>query len=202
MHSVPNIERSPRAFTWALITRPGSIAREYVQGKRQRHFGPFATLAVLVGVPALAINSSRFQILAAEGLPSASLDLLQRHFDLLLLAQLPLLGCICAVLFRSARLSLPEHLVLVAYTLSMRAVVVALLVPLAYVTSIGPSSPAANTAYWALWYVYFGWSASQFYAPPRWYAWMRGALAAAVGHAAMSAAIAAAGVAYEAFLAR
>ena len=202
MHSVPNVERSPLAFAWALLTRPGATAREYVEGKRRRHYGPFATLAVLVGVPALVINTSRIQILASEFSPSPAIDLLQRHFDLLLLVQLPLLGCICLVLFRGARLNLPEHMVLVAYTLSVRALVVALIVPLGYLMSIAPSSPIAIGGYWVAWYVYFGWAASQFHAGPRMSSWTRGALAAAIGHAAISAAITGASTAYLAFLAR
>ena len=45
----------------ALITRPGAVAREYVEGKRRRHYGPFATLAVLVGLAALAVNVADFE---------------------------------------------------------------------------------------------------------------------------------------------
>ena len=63
MHKFGNVERSPPAFARSLLTRPGGVAREYVEGKRRRHYGPFATLVVLVGVTALAVNWSGFQIL-------------------------------------------------------------------------------------------------------------------------------------------
>jgi hypothetical protein len=63
-----NVERGPLAFAWALLTRPGAVAREYVEGKRRRHFGPFATLLALVGLAALAINVSGFQVLSHDGL--------------------------------------------------------------------------------------------------------------------------------------
>ncbi len=199
-HSFVNIERGPLAFARALLTRPGGIAREHVEGKRRRHYGPFATLAVIVGFMELAISGTGFQILSQDGLPPAPTDLLQRHFNLLLLAQLPLLGLACALLFRSARLTLPEHMVLVAYTLSVRAVFIGLIAPLAYLLSARTPGPLAFYAFWAGWYVYFGWAASQFYAGPKASTWLRGIAAAALGHAAIMGVISAGSAAYEAWL--
>jgi hypothetical protein len=202
MHSFVNVERGPLTFAWALLTRPGGVAREYVEGKRRRHYGPFATLAVLVGVTALAVNVSGFQILSHDGLPPGSADVLQRHFNLLLLVQLPLIGGVCAVLFRGARLTLPEHMVLVAYTLSVRAVFLALVVPVAYVSSAAAPGLGYVYGFWAGWYLYFGWAASQFYPGPRSWSWIRGATAAAIEHAAIIGALVAGNAAYEALAAR
>src|SRR5258705_6323055 len=64
MHAFVNVERGPLMFAWALLTRPGGIAREYVEGRRRRYYGPFATLAVLVGSSALALNVSGSQVLS------------------------------------------------------------------------------------------------------------------------------------------
>jgi hypothetical protein len=200
MQTFVNVERGPLVFAWALLTRPGGVAREYVEGKRRRHYGPFATLAVLVGVTALAVNWSGFQILSHDGLPAAPTDLLQRHFNLLLLVQLPLLGAACAVVFRGAGLTLPEHMVLVAYALSVRAVFLALVGPVVYLTSSAAPGLGLVYAYWGAWYVYFGWAASQFYAGPRPRTWLRGAAAAALGHAVMIAVLSGASVVYESLL--
>jgi len=35
MHAFVNVERGPLMFAWALLTRPGRIAHEYVEGRRQ-----------------------------------------------------------------------------------------------------------------------------------------------------------------------
>jgi hypothetical protein len=196
MHTFVNLERGPVTFAWALLTRPGHVAREYVEGRRRRHYGPFATLAVLVGLTALAVNLSGFQVLSNDGLPSAPMNLLQRHFNLLLLAQVPLLGVACTALFRGARLRLPEHMVLVAYALSVRAAFLALVGPVSYLASTFAPSHEAVYAFWAAWYIYFGWAASQFYAGPRLQSWIRGAVAAAIGHASIIAALLAGSAAY------
>lgn len=182
MHAFVNVERGPLVFAWALLTRPGGIAREYVEGRRRRYFGPFATLAVLVGLAALALNVSGFQALSQE-VSSASAAVLQQHFNVVLLAQLPLLGIACALLFRDARLTLPEHMVLVAYTLGMRAVALTVIVPIALLSSTSAPTFWQNSVFWAAWYVYFGWAASQFYPGARWRSWRRGMLVAAIGHA-------------------
>jgi len=181
MHAFVNVERGPLMFAWALLTRPGRIAREYVEGRRRRYYGPFATLAVLVGFAALALNLSGFQALSQE-LPIPA-TLLQQHFNLVLLAQLPLLGGACALVFRGAGLTLPEHMVLVAYTLSVRAVALIVIVPIALLNSVSAPTFWQNSGFWAIWYVYFGWAASQFYVGVRWRSWLKGMFVAAIGHA-------------------
>lgn len=187
MHSFVNVERGPLTFAWALLVRPGVVAREYVQGRRRRHYGPFATLVVLVGATALAVNLSGLRVLAQDGLDPAPADLLQRHFNLLLLAQLPLLGAACALLFRGARLTLPEHMVLAAYALSVRALVLMLVLPLSYFAARSEPPLATVIAYWVAWYVYYGWTASQFYAGNRFGVWARGIAAAVLAHGAIHA---------------
>jgi hypothetical protein len=183
LHAFVNIERGPVVFAWALLTRPGGIARDYVEGRRRRYYGPFATLAVLVGMAALALRLSGLQVLSQEVSSSSAATLLQQHFDLVLLAQLPLLGAVCSLVFRDAGLSLPEHMVLAAYTLGMRAVALTLVVPIALLSSTSTPTFWQNSMFWVAWYVYFGWAASQFYAGARWRSWARGMLVAAIGHA-------------------
>jgi len=196
LHAFVNVERGPLVFIWALLTRPGGIAREYVEGRRRRYYGPFATLAVLVGLTALALNLSGFQVLAQE-VSTAPAAVLQRHFNLVLLVQLPLLGVVCALLFRDARLTLPEHMVLVAYALGMRAVVLTVVMPIAVLKSGAAPTLWQTSMFWAAWYVYFGWAASQFYAASRWGSWLRGMLVAAIGHALILGILVAISAVYE-----
>jgi hypothetical protein len=201
LHAFVNVERGPLVFAWALLTRPGGVAREYVEGRRRRYYGPFATLAVLVGLAALAIKVTGFQALSQE-VSTAPAAVLQQHFNLVLLVQLPLLGIACALLFHDAPLTLPEHMVLVAYTLGMRAVVLAAIVPIALLTSTSAPTFWQNSAFWAAWYLYFGWAASQFYAGARWRSWLRGMLAAAIGHALIIGFLIGGSAAYEIISAR
>jgi hypothetical protein len=183
MRTNTEVERSPLQFAKALLLRPGIVAREVVEGRRRRHYGPFATLAVLAGLNALVIRASGFRALAQEVATGDAAALLYRHFDLLQLAQLPLLGIAAALLFRADGRRLPEHMALVAYALAVRAAAVALLVLLALPLAIHTPDPAHIAGFWAAWYLYFGWCASQFYGGPRWASALRGVAVAALGHA-------------------
>lgn len=184
MQRFVNVERGPLTFARALLVRPGGIAREYVEGRRRRHYGPFATLVVLAGVQALVLSVSGFRALSQE-ISGAPADLMHRHFNVLQLVQLPLLGAICALVFRDTRMTLPEHMVLVAYTLSVRGIALSIAVLLALLSSVASPTLAATLGFWAVWYGYFGWAATQFYRGSRWQLWLRGILAAAMGHAAV-----------------
>jgi hypothetical protein len=114
-----------------------------------------------------------------------------------LLLQLPLLGVTCALLFHDARLTLPEHMVLVAYTLGMRAVALTVIVPIALLNSTSAPTFWQNSAFWVAWYVYFGWAASQFYTGARCRSWLRGMLVAAIGHALIIGVLVGGNAAYE-----
>jgi Protein of unknown function (DUF3667) len=185
MHSFVNVERSPLAFAWALLSRPGAVAREFVEGKRRRHYGPFATFSVLIGATALAINLSGYQVLARDGFAPLATELLQRHFNALQLVQLPLVGVCSAIVFRRARLNLYEHLVLAAYALSVRAALLLVIVPISVIASSAVPSQASVYLFWAAWFAYFGWAASQFYGGPRMLTWAKGVLTAATAYGAL-----------------
>ena len=186
MHSFLNIERGPLAMLRSLVTRPGHMARDYVQGRRRRYYGPFATLALLVGGAALIVSLADYKMLAQDGYDPGVTDLLQRHFNLLLLLQLPVLGSICTVVFRSARLTVPEHLVLVAYALSFRTVVLIASVPLVMATNASAApTPAEVAGFWIAWYLYFAWAASQFYPGRTRTNALKGLAVATLGHATL-----------------
>ncbi|MEO6745922.1 MAG: DUF3667 domain-containing protein [Caldimonas sp.] len=188
MHSFLNIERGPLAMLRGLLTRPGRIARDYVDGRRRRYYGPFAMLVVLVGTATLMVNVAGYELLAHDGFGEATSDILQHHFNLLLLVQLPLLGALCAVVFRTDSLTLPEHMVLVAYTLSMRTVVTMVTMPLALMLNASAApTPAQVNGFWLAWYLYFAWAATQFYTGRRVATFCKGLAAALLGHIALVA---------------
>lgn len=188
MHSFLNVERGPLAMLRALLTRPGHMARDYVEGRRRRYYGPFATLVVLVGATALIVNAAGFQLLAHDGFGAEPADILQRHFNLLLLVQLPLLGAVCALVFRSSALTLPEHMVLVAYTLVLRTIVLMLTIPLALMLNDDAApTPVQVGGFWVAWYFYFAWAAMQFHTGRRAVVFAKGLVVAALGHMALVA---------------
>jgi uncharacterized protein DUF3667 len=163
MHALTHVDRSIFALIKALAYRPGHVAREYVEGKRKKYFGPLAFLLITVGFASFLVVLSRAQFFSP--VPDNSIaSFLQQHINIIILMQMPLLAGVCALLFRGSRLYFAEHLVLAAYTTGFRMLFLALVVvPVVYFAKLSPVEPRTAPAYLGLWLIYYSVAAVQFY---------------------------------------
>ncbi len=172
-------DRSVLSLAGLLLVRPGTVALEYVQGRRRRYFGPFAFLAVTVGLVSAVIALTGFHAIRSDN-PNAVADVLQSHINLVLLAEVPLLTAFSRLLDLHGGLTFAEHLVLATYTASMRALFVTLvLIPIWYLFS--PGGATARYMYYGyllIWLIYFGFATSQFLQRRRVLSWCKGISAA------------------------
>jgi hypothetical protein len=167
VHAITHADHSIFALVRALLTRPGHVARDYIEGRRKRHFGPFAFLVISVSLASAVILLSGVEWFSPFRHGHAG-DVLQRHINLVILVQAPLLAAICAAFFRGARRSFAEHLVLAAYASGFRALFIALVeTPLLATTGSGAADPWLVTGFLAIWCAYFAFAASQFYEESR-----------------------------------
>jgi hypothetical protein len=163
LHAMFHIDHSILSLVRALLTRPGHVAREYVQGRRRKYFGPFGFLMITVALASFVVVVSGVQWITSDA-ESGLVQFLQRHVNLVVLAQTPLLAAFCALLFPDARLHYAEHLVLAAYTSGFKILVLALVaVPTVMVVGIESAQPWYTPIYIGLWLVYFSLAAMQFY---------------------------------------
>jgi hypothetical protein len=162
-----------------LIVRPGTVARDYVQGKRKRYFGPFAFLFVVVAAASAAVALTGFRAVSTDN-PNAVADFMQSHVNVVLFAEVPLLAAFLRLLDARGGFNFAEHLVLAAYASSMRILFATLIVIPAWYL-FRPSNPTASNLYGAylpFWSLYFGFAASQFLQGRRLFSWCKGILAA------------------------
>jgi hypothetical protein len=163
VHAITHADHSIFALIRALLTRPGFVARDYIEGKRKRHFGPFAFLVIAVSLASAAILISGVEWFAPFRHGRAG-EVLQRHINLVILVQAPLLAAMCALFFQAARRSFAEHLVLAAYASGFRALFIALVeTPLLAATVEDGADPWLVTGFLAIWCAYFAFAAAQFY---------------------------------------
>jgi hypothetical protein len=189
VHAITHADHSIFALIGALLRRPGHVARDYVQGRRKRHFGPFAFLVICVGLASAVILLSGVEWFSPFGHGDSG-ALLQRHINLVILLQAPLLALFCAALFRRDRRSFAEHLVLAAYTSGFRALFLALVeTPLLAMTRADTADPWLAAGYFGLWFAYFAVAASQFYEGNRAWSACKGIAAAILGQVATIALI-------------
>jgi Protein of unknown function (DUF3667) len=133
IHALAHVDRSALSLILQLLIRPGTVALEYVSGKRKRYFGPFAFLAVAVAFTSAVIAVSGFQAVTASN-PNMLVDFLQRHVNLLFFAQVPLLAACCRVIGIREPFNYAEYLVLASYMTAMHLLYYAVVVvPVWYV---------------------------------------------------------------------
>lgn len=163
VHAITHADHSIFALIRALLTRPGHVARDYVAGRRKRHFGPFAFLVITVGLASAVILISGVEWFQPFQHGRAG-DVLQRHVNLVILAQAPLLALFCMALFRREGCSFAEHFVLAAYASGLRALFLAVIeTPLLALTGADTANPWLASAYFGIWFSYFAFAAAQFY---------------------------------------
>jgi hypothetical protein len=162
-HAITHVDHSIFALVKALAVRPGHVARDYVEGRRKKYFGPFAFLVLAVGLASFMIVLTGVPLFAPIA-DSGAGGFLQRHINLVILVQMPFLAACCVLLFWTARLHYAEHLVLVAYTSGFRILFLALIgTPVLYFTHLRMTDRGVIPVYFGLWAIYFAVAAVQFY---------------------------------------
>ena len=129
LHAVTHADKSIFSLVWQLIARPGTVAAEYVDGKRARYFNPFAFLVLVVGISSVVLISTgfvSFSNTAAPGNPVSAF--LNKHVNLVIFLNVPILAFFCKLFFGSRQRNFAENLVLAAYTSGERSVFFSLLV--------------------------------------------------------------------------
>jgi len=186
IHAVFHVDRSVISLLRMLLGRPGTVALDYVLGRRKRYFGPFGLLFVVV-----AAASAAFAFAGLRAVPTSNAnmvtDFLQNHINLVTFAEVPLLAGFSRLLYARAGFNFAEHLVLAAYTSSLRILFATLIViPAWYV--FRPTNARAvylYLAYLAVWLLYFGFAASQFFPGRRVLSWCKGILTAILAWASI-----------------
>jgi hypothetical protein len=189
MHALVHTDRSVLSLVRILLVSPGRVAKDYVSGRRKRHFGPFAFLVIAVGLASAIVALSGFRAFTTDS-PNAVAEFLQRHVNVVILLQVPILAACCNALFQKDGYNFAEHLVLAAYTSGIRTIFLTVLV-IPYWYLFRPSGSVALYLYYlylSIWLLYCGVAASQFYQGNRGASWAKGVLAAALTQA-MSQAI-------------
>jgi hypothetical protein len=180
VHALFHIDHSILALLKGLLLRPGHLARDYIEGRRKRYFGPFGFVVIAAALATFFVAMSGTQWFAPIT-DSAAKDILTRHFNLVILLQTPILTTLCLLFFWKERLNFAEHLVLVAYTAGLRILYLSFVaVPLMYFTHRTSADPVVFTAYYGPWLAYFTFAAVQFYRGRAWSTAVRAVLAVVV----------------------
>lgn len=128
VHVFTHTDKGIFALIPALLFRPGIIAREYVEGKRKKHFSVFQYLILIVGLALLVISQGHLIDRMVGGLPAAPgsgasssataqqevAGTIRQYFNLFLFLTIPVFAFFSWLFFRSKGYNYAEHFVLQA----------------------------------------------------------------------------------------
>lgn len=185
IHAFTHADHSIFALIKALVLHPGQVARDYIEGRRKRHFGPFGFLVIMVGIATFLIAVLGIDWFTPIKDPRSS-GFLRLHINIVILLQMPMLAAWCWLFFRKPKLNYAEHLVLAAYVTGFRVLLLAFVAtPAMYFADATPMNKNVVWVYFGVWLCYFAFAAVQFYEGARWWVVIRAVFAAFMAQATM-----------------
>lgn len=120
MHGIFHTEKGFFYTIKELITRPGHSIREYINGKRAKHFAYFTLLIILVTLSFFMsrwaeINIAEIYEKKGQGVFSEVQDFYQKYPRGYLLLSIPIYSLLSVVFYLKSGLNYAEHLVMNCY---------------------------------------------------------------------------------------
>jgi hypothetical protein len=177
IHAFTHADKGIFSLIWQLAFRPGIVAREYVDGKRKKYFNPFTFVILIVGFASVILISSGFTSFSGNSaMPKNPISpFLDRHINLLIFLNIPLLALFNRLLFRRTNTNYSENLVLAAFTSGERSIFFSLIIAPVWLM-FHPTYYLFLAFYLFCWSCYFGWACSQFYSGQKFILFLKGFL--------------------------
>jgi hypothetical protein len=122
-----------------LFTRPGHSIREYIEGKRIKHYKPLALVIFLSTIYGVLYHTYHIDLISESNIKirsNSSISLfeinewLSSHYSWVIIAGIPFYSIGSYLLFRKLRYNFIEHLVLNTFIASQRLITQILLLPI------------------------------------------------------------------------
>ncbi|HEX4958146.1 MAG TPA: DUF3667 domain-containing protein [Lacibacter sp.] len=179
IHAFTHADKGFLHLIWQLAVNPGKVARAYINGQRKKYFNPFHFLILVVGVASLVLISTSFVNFSGNArIPANPVSaFLNKHVNLIILLNVPILALWNQLLFRKSHTNFAENLVLAAYASGERSVFFTLMV--------APLWMFLHRFYYPIlfiyifsWFCYYGWACSGFFTGKRTVHFLKGFLVA------------------------
>jgi hypothetical protein len=149
-HSIFHIDKGILYTTRELFQRPGQTIREYLKGKRVKHFKPFAYIFILSTIYAVLTKAAKKSTFLTEFLigfnngttdekSRSDLDFLgeavlwmSNHYAYTTLLLLPIISLASYLCFRKTRYNYFQHLILNSFVAGQRTIVYLVILPFTY----------------------------------------------------------------------
>ncbi len=145
-HGLLHLDKGILFTAKEVFTRPGNSIREFLEGKRVKHFKPISLLLVLAGIYGLLFHYSHINIfegsftITGKGKEIESVknnfekitEWISTHYAIVSLLELPVLALGTFIAFKKYGYNFVEHLIINAFLTGQKLIFHILLFPLVY----------------------------------------------------------------------
>lgn len=145
-HGLLHIEKGILFTTKELFTRPGHSIREFLHGKRVKHFKPISLVILLAGIYGLLLHYFHVNLLSNNFVVTGSgekfnqtkatienmNEWMSQHYSVLALLQIPIFSIGTYICFKNIGYNFIEHLVINAFIAGQKLIVHIVVFPLYY----------------------------------------------------------------------
>lgn len=118
IHGIFHLDKGFLFTIKELFTRPGHSIREYIQGKRAKHFNYFATLILLLTIGYFLNKMAKVELIALyEGGMDGLMKVLKDYSKITVFLGLPIYALSSYVFFRKSKQNYTENLVINLFVL-------------------------------------------------------------------------------------
>lgn len=172
-HSFTHVDSGILYLIKELFIRPGTVIREYTEGKRKKYFNPFqylvlSTAAVVFitikfDLSTLIMGNVQMKGELAGAFQQQFIKFLYQYFNVFQFGIIPVTSLYSYLFFRKSGYNYAENLVLNSFLTAQRHLIFILFSPLLY--AFKDSAQKINSAFLFLYTIYFIWAYLGFFKP-------------------------------------
>ncbi|HOZ77945.1 MAG TPA: DUF3667 domain-containing protein [Ferruginibacter sp.] len=148
-HGLLHVDKGILFSAKELFTRPGHSIREFLEGKRVKHFKPVSLVLILAGIYGFLSHYFHINLLAnniqikgsgekfeeMRKVVASSSEWLASHYSMFSLLQIPVLATGTWLLFKRAGYNFMEHIIIHSFLTGQRLIIRIITFPLFYAFS-------------------------------------------------------------------
>lgn len=152
-----------------LITDPGNMIREFIEGKRVKFHKPLSLIFIVLAFTLIFLTKDSFQGMVnqqseeARQLQSAYLDFIMKNMSIVYLAMVPSIALFSFLLYRKYNYNFAEHMVMNLYLLAGSSIVTVPFSIYNYLTRTPVIGGVQMYLSFLVFMLYYAWGYNQFF---------------------------------------
>jgi len=176
LHSFTHTDKGFFYLIPQLLIRPGTIAREYNEGKRKTYFNPFTFVILIMAINTVLVANFRLMSPDLSEATDPIKEFLNNHFNVVVFLSIPIMAYFTSILYKKKDMNFAESLVLGCFTSGERSIFYILLISPLFIFFRDYYNVILYT-YLVFFVIYYAWACCQYFNDYRFMTFFKGILA-------------------------